>query len=174
MISLFGKDKGEGSLLDRLKQSVAKTRSQLAARVEDIFRGEKQIDPAALASLENALLATDLGMRTTREVLNAVRVQLERNALRDGDAVKAAVKSQLVAILRAVPVASGNGSGSGAAAPPNGEPQVLFVVGVNSTGKTTTIVDGILERLVDEMGAETHRDCDGRIGIADWHSFTLH
>jgi fused signal recognition particle receptor len=137
MFSLFGKGKGEGSLLDRLKQSVAKTRSQLAARVEDIFRGEKQIDTAALARLENALLATDLGMRTTRDVLDAVRVQLERNALRDGDAVKAAVKSQLVAILRAVPAASSNGSG--AVAPPDGEPQVLFVVGVNGTGKTTTI-----------------------------------
>ncbi len=136
MLSLFGKDKDEGSLLDRLKQSVAKTRSQLAARVEDIFRGEKRIDPAALATLENALLATDLGMRTTREVLDAVRQQLERNALRDSDALKAAVKSQLLAILRAAP-ASNNGAGP--AAPGDGEPQVLFVVGVNGTGKTTTI-----------------------------------
>ncbi len=136
MLSLFGKDKDEGSLLDRLKQSVAKTRSQLAARVEDIFRGEKRIDPAALATLENALLATDLGMRTTREVLDAVRVQLERNALRDSDALKAAVKSQLLAILRAAPAAN---NGAGPAAPADGEPQVLFVVGVNGTGKTTTI-----------------------------------
>jgi len=136
MLSLFGQNKDEGSLLDRLKQSVAKTRSQLAARVEDIFKGEKRIDPAALATLENALLATDLGMRTTREVLDAVRQQLERDALRDSDALKSAVKSQLLAILRAAPESN---NGAGPAAPADGEPQVLFVVGVNGTGKTTTI-----------------------------------
>jgi fused signal recognition particle receptor len=136
MLSLFGQNKDEGSLLDRLKQSVAKTRSQLAARVEDIFKGEKRIDPAALATLENALLATDLGMRTTREVLDAVRQQLERNALRDSDALKSAVKSQLLAILRAAPESN---YGTQSAAPADGEPQVLFVVGVNGTGKTTTI-----------------------------------
>jgi fused signal recognition particle receptor len=136
MLSLFGKDKSESSLLDRLKQSVAKTRSQLAARVEDILKGEKRIDPAALASLETALLASDLGVRTTQEVLDAVRQQLERDALRDAEALKTAVKSQLLAILRAVP-ASTNGSGGTEAA--DAGPQVLFVVGVNGTGKTTTI-----------------------------------
>ncbi|MGO9642119.1 MAG: signal recognition particle-docking protein FtsY [Candidatus Acidiferrales bacterium] len=136
MLSLFGKDKTESSLLDRLKQSVAKTRSQLAARVEDIFKGEKRIDPAALASLETALLASDLGVRTTQEVLDAVRQKLERDALRDAEALKIAVKSQLLAILRAVP-ASTNGSGGAEAA--DAGPQVLFVVGVNGTGKTTTI-----------------------------------
>jgi len=137
MFSLFGKGQREGSLLDRLKQSVEKTRSQLAARVEDIFKGEKRIDPSALAKLETALLATDLGTRTTREILEAVRQKLERDVLRDPESVKAAVKSQLLAILRAVP-ASSNGSGASSTSPES-KPQVLFVVGVNGTGKTTTI-----------------------------------
>ncbi len=62
MISLFGKEeKKEPSLLDRLKQSVGKTRTALSATVDDIFRGERRIDPSLLKQLETALIAADLG-----------------------------------------------------------------------------------------------------------------
>jgi signal recognition particle GTPase len=71
MFSIFGKDderkkpKEGGSLLDRLKQSISKTRTQITAKVEDLISGEKKIDPELLTKLENALLAADLGPRTT-------------------------------------------------------------------------------------------------------------
>ena len=87
MFSIFGKDdkskerKEGGSLLDRLKQSVSKTRSQIAAKVEDLISGEKKIDPELLTKLENALLAADIGPRTTHQILEAVRQKLERHAL---------------------------------------------------------------------------------------------
>ncbi len=47
MLSLFGKDneKKEPSLLERLKQSVVKTRTELAARVEQLFTGDRPVDP---------------------------------------------------------------------------------------------------------------------------------
>ena len=61
------------SLLDRLKKSVSKTRSEIAARVEGLFGGDRRLDPEQLQRLENALLAADLGVRTTRELLDAVR-----------------------------------------------------------------------------------------------------
>src|SRR3982074_630883 len=70
MFSIF--KKGEGSLLDRLKQSVSKTRSQIVAKVEDLVSGEKQIDPALLTKLENVLLAADIGPRTTHQILDGV------------------------------------------------------------------------------------------------------
>ena len=81
MFSIFGKNKDDetkerkesGSLLDRLKQSVSKTRSQIAAKVEDLISGEKKIDPELLTKLENLLLAADLGPRTTHQILEAVR-----------------------------------------------------------------------------------------------------
>ena len=63
MLSLFGNDdelkkqKESGSLLDRLKQSISKTRTQITTRVEDLISGEKQIDPELITKLENALLA---------------------------------------------------------------------------------------------------------------------
>ena len=142
MFSIFGKDKGDkdkerkegGSLFERLKQSVSKTRSQITAKVEDLISGEKKIDPELLTKLENALLAADIGPRTTHQILEVVRQRLERHALSSAADLRAELKNQLLIALRTVPSA---GAASIAAA--EAKPYVLFVVGVNGTGKTTTI-----------------------------------
>jgi fused signal recognition particle receptor len=138
MLSIFGNNEDEikqgGSLLDRLKQSVSKTRSQITAKVEDLISGEKEIDPELLTKLENALLAADLGPRTTHQILEAVRQKLDRHALHSAADLKAELKKQLLHVLRTLP--SPNGSSKPAQAP---QPYVIFVVGVNGTGKTTTI-----------------------------------
>ena len=55
MISLFGKP--EPTLLERLKESVSKTRTELAAKVEQILTGDRPVDPALLSQLESALLS---------------------------------------------------------------------------------------------------------------------
>jgi fused signal recognition particle receptor len=140
MFSIFGKKKEDegkesASLLDRLKQSVSKTRSQIAAKVEDLISGEKKIDPELLTKLENALLAADLGPRTTHQILEIVRQKLERHALNNTADLKTELKNQLLIALRPLPV-SPNGSTS---AEQETRPHVIFVVGVNGTGKTTTI-----------------------------------
>jgi fused signal recognition particle receptor len=143
MFSIFGKDKKDderekpkegGSLLDRLKQSISKTRTQITAKVEDLISGEKKIDPELLTKLENALLAADLGPRTTHQILEAVRQKLERQALSSAADLKTELKNQLLYALRTVP--SPNGASAAAQEP---RPRVIFVVGVNGTGKTTTI-----------------------------------
>src|SRR6267154_1298215 len=138
MLSIFGNNEDEikqgGSLLDRLKQSVSKTRSQITAKVEDLISGEKKIDPELLTKLENALLAADLGPRTTHQILEAVRQKLERHALGSAADLKAELKNQLLHALRTVP--SPNGTST---ALQKSRPHVIFVVGVNGTGKTTTI-----------------------------------
>jgi fused signal recognition particle receptor len=132
MITLFGKP--EPTLLERLKDSVGKTRTQFASRIEELLAGERRIDPALLSELENALLSADLGVRTTREVLAAVREKVERNALSDGAQLKEELKKQLLGVLASPPAAGPAGNGTGDVAP-----RVIFVVGVNGTGKTTTI-----------------------------------
>src|SRR5215472_7296245 len=106
MFSIFGKGderKESASLLDRLKQSISKTRSQITAKVEDLVSGEKQINPELLTKLENALLAADLGPRTTHQILEAVRQKLERHALNNGAELKAELKNQLLYVLRTIP-----------------------------------------------------------------------
>src|SRR3984893_3639751 len=136
MFSLFKKEekKSESSLLDRLKQSVSKTRSQIVARVEDLVSGEKKIDPELLAKLENVLLAADIGPRTTHQILEAVRQKLDRHALNTAAGLKAELRNQVLHVLRTLPSPNGASSPVQAA-----RPHVIFFVGVNGTGKTTTI-----------------------------------
>jgi fused signal recognition particle receptor len=143
MISLFGKS--EPSLLDRLKQSVAKTRTELSARVEQLLTGNRPVDPQLLKELESALLLADIGVPTTREVLAALREQVNEHKIDDAGALRQELKRQIVKILAAP---AQKASSDGANAP---SPRVLFVVGVNGTGKTTTI--GKLANRLKKEGA---------------------
>jgi fused signal recognition particle receptor len=136
MISLFGndKEKTEPSLLERLKRSVGKTRSELAARVEGILSGGRRLDPEQLKRLETALLAADLGVHTTRELIEAAgNAPIDQESGQGNDQLRSALKNQLLSVLRAAPESP---NGTAASAP---RPRVIFVVGVNGTGKTTTI-----------------------------------
>ncbi len=146
MITLFGNNDPPPSLLERLKKSVGKTRSEIAARVEGIFAGDRRLDPEQLRRLENALLAADLGVRTTKEMLDAVRQAAEQEPLHDAGQLRDALKKQLLGILSAVPASA---KSNGAAA--DVRPRVIFVVGVNGTGKTTTI--GKLAHRLHEGGS---------------------
>jgi len=138
MFSLFGKkdktEKAEPSLLERLKASVTKTKAALAETVDAIFLGERAIDPSILKQLETALISADVGVKTTREVLDSVKEKLDRNALSNSAQLKQEIKSQIARILKPATeldlgAASNNGSG----------PRVVFIVGVNGVGKTTSI-----------------------------------
>ena len=144
MISLFGKNEPEPTLLEKLKASVTKTKAVLSETVDSIFQGEKKIDAALLKQLETALLSADLGVRTTKEILDSVREKLDRNALSDGNQLKREIKAHIAKILAAsaasVPTAVGPLSGPVTGASTNGQgPRVIFVVGVNGAGKTTSI-----------------------------------
>jgi len=138
MISLFGKpEKVEPSFLEKLKASVTKTKAALSETVDNIFLGEKQIDPAALKHLETALLSADLGVKTTREILDSVKEKMDRNALSDTSQLKREIKSHVTRILQSAngiqkTLGASNGDGGK-------EPRVIFIVGVNGAGKTTSI-----------------------------------
>src|SRR6266567_5691217 len=139
MISLFGKTEPEPTFLEKLRKSVSKTKAALSETVDTIFLGERRIDPTILKNLETALLSADLGVRPTREILDAVREKMDRHALADAAQLKSEIKSHIIRILNApgrpdVTAASGiatSQSGSGT--------RVIFIVGVNGAGKTTSI-----------------------------------
>ena len=138
MFTLFGKkdkaEKAEPSLLERLKASVTKTKAALAETVDTIFLGERAIDPSILKDLERALISADIGVKTTREVLDSVKEKIDRHALSNQSQLKQEIKSQIARILKpqaelGLRGASNNGTG----------PLVVFIVGVNGVGKTTSI-----------------------------------
>src|SRR5215468_1448359 len=138
MFSLFGKkdkaEKAEPSLLERLKASVTKTKAALAETVDTIFLGEREIDPSILKHLETALISADIGVKTTREVLDSVKDKLERHALSNSGQLKQEIKSQIARILKpTTELELGSASNNGNA------PRVVFIVGVNGVGKTTSI-----------------------------------
>jgi fused signal recognition particle receptor len=137
MISLFGKP--EPTLAEKLKASVSKTKAALSETVDAIFLGERKIDPSLLKELETALLSADLGVRPTREILDAVREKLDRNALSDAGQLKREIKSHIVRILNAPSGADGTAARVPAASPNGKGPRVIFIVGVNGAGKTTSI-----------------------------------
>jgi len=137
MISLFGKP--EPTLAERLKASVSKTKAALSETVDTIFLGERKIDPSILKDLETALLSADLGVKPTREILDAVREKMDRNALSDAAQLKREIKSHIIRILNA-PVRPDVAAGSGISTSQNGSgTRVIFIVGVNGAGKTTSI-----------------------------------
>src|SRR5260370_16126855 len=139
MISLFGKNEPEPTLLERLKKYVRKTKAAFAETVDTIFLGERKIDPSILKDLETALLSADLGVKPTREILDAVREKMDRNALADASQLKREIKSHIIRILNA-PARPDVVTASGISTSQNGVgTRVTFIVGVNRACKTTSI-----------------------------------
>jgi fused signal recognition particle receptor len=131
------------SLLERLKAGVQKTRAGLMERLEDAFSGRKEIDAEVLEELEYALITADIGAATTAEILERIRQRMERHLAGDTSELKQLIRQYLLEILQATerPVQR-------AAAPPT----VVMVVGVNGTGKTTSI-GKLTRRLQSEGGS---------------------
>ena len=120
----------------RFRRAVAATRESLSQRLDTVFQGRKQIDETLLGELEEALIATDIGVATTLEILDSVRRGIARNSINDLDALKQAIKNELLQILRA---AEAQGIASETKVPESVMPYVMMIVGVNGVGKTTTI-----------------------------------
>jgi fused signal recognition particle receptor len=113
-----------------LKSGVQKTRAGLVNALEDALQGKKEIDADLLEELEATLLAADIGVRTTEEILERIRQRVERHQLADAAELKSLIGEQLLEILAASERAPAR-----VAEPP----AVVLLVGVNGSGKTTTI-----------------------------------
>jgi len=120
----------------RFRRAVAATRESLSDRLDTVFQGLKQIDDNLLDELEEALIAADIGVATTQHILETVRRGVARKQINDLDALKSAIKNELLKILRQ---SESQGVASETSVPENVSPYVMMVVGVNGVGKTTTI-----------------------------------
>src|ERR1044072_7037979 len=120
----------------RLRRAVSATRESLSQRIDNVFAGAKRIDAELLDELEEALIAADIGVPTTMQVLETVRRGISRKEIDDIEKLKAAIKSELLTILQG---AEAHGVASETNVPENISPYVMMIVGVNGVGKTTTI-----------------------------------
>jgi fused signal recognition particle receptor len=131
--TLFGSldEQQKPSFLDRMKEAVTRTRENLSERIEEVVSFGKEIDQSTLDDLEGILLSADLGSSTTHEILGKLREKANYKQIKNVDELKRLLKEEILAILAAVdaqPVSKVEGT-----------PEVILVVGVNGTGKTTTI-----------------------------------
>jgi len=125
------------SFLRRFRRAIVTTRDTLASRIEDVVKGKKEIDAATLDELEEALISADIGVQTTTEIIEDVRRQVNRQMLKDVDELKRVIKQHLLDILEKAEHSRGVASES--TVPDDVRPYVMLIVGVNGTGKTTTI-----------------------------------
>jgi fused signal recognition particle receptor len=126
---------------DKIKQSLARTKEQFVERFDDIVRRadepaqrSRAVDVETVDALEEALISADVGVAATDRIVKAVR---ERR--RGGESLRALVKAEILSILQSAekPMVTGN-------------PQVVLIVGVNGTGKTTTV--GKLAKVIKDAG----------------------
>jgi fused signal recognition particle receptor len=133
----------------RFRRAVSATRETLSERLDTVFQGLKQIDENLLDELEEALIAADIGVATTQHILETVRRGVARKQINDLDALKQAIKNELLKILRQ---SEKQGVASETSVPENVSPYVMMIVGVNGVGKTTTI--GKLAQRIKAEGNE--------------------
>ena len=126
----------EQAFAARFSRAIEKTRESLSERIDTVFQGRKRIDAELLDELEEALIAADIGVPTTLEVLEKVRRAVSRKEIDDVEALKASIKAELLSILRE---SERQGVASEEGVPESITPYVIMVVGVNGVGKTTTI-----------------------------------
>ena len=116
-------------VVDRLRGGLARTREALSTPIQDLVRGRRPLDAAALESVEEALLAADLGLPAVEEAMGVLREKSGEIAAGGLAAMRRALREE---IRRALERPAGP-------APFSARPWVVFVVGVNGAGKTTTI-----------------------------------
>jgi len=126
---------------DKIKQSLTRTKEQFVERFDDIVRRadepaqrSRPMDVETVDALEEALISADVGVAATAQIVTAVRARR-----RGGESLRALVKAEILSILQRAEKPMVQGS-----------PQVVLIVGVNGTGKTTTV--GKLARVIKDAG----------------------
>src|SRR5947209_4461317 len=126
----------------RIKESLARTKQQIVERFDDIVnradapeKRSRPVDVETIDALEELLISADIGVAATERILAAVKSQ-SRNGTSLRDLVKQEISRVFAAVDAPVAVTS--------------HPQVTLIVGVNGTGKTTTV--GKLANLLKNEG----------------------
>ncbi len=127
---------------DNLASKLGKTRSRLKAGMMSFFLGKKAIDDDLLDELESELIMADVGVQATQRIMKSLTDKVTRSQLKDTDALRSALQEELISILSPCE--------KPLEIPDIEQPFVILVIGVNGSGKTTTI--GKLARQLKDGG----------------------
>ncbi len=115
------------SFLDRLKSGLSKTKSGFIERVQTVLLNRK-IDQSVIDEIEEILIASDVGMAATSQIISALVEKVRTGIISDMDNVMNALREEMTAML-----------GSSNPLIVTAKPFVILTIGVNGVGKTTTI-----------------------------------
>ena len=121
----------KAGLFERMKKALGATKETLVNRIEAVLSSRSTIDEGVLDDLEGTLLGADLGVRVTERIMDAIRLEHKKQTIKTPEDAKTEIRKQLLSILEANP--------QDETPPAQAGVQVWMVVGVNGTGKTTTI-----------------------------------
>jgi fused signal recognition particle receptor len=121
-----------GTFLNKLKRGLFMTHTEFIERVGDSLRRTGPVEPAHLDRLEEALIGADAGVNLSLRLVDDLRAQVRKNQITTAEELRPAVGDRLLRLLRDAEEANPEPSTSE-------RPKVTLVVGVNGTGKTTTV-----------------------------------
>src|SRR3990167_8241945 len=128
----------------RLKTGLSKTRTSFTQGIAQLFLGKKELNAALLKEIETALITADVGIETTAHLINTLTQKLARNELSDAEAAFQCLKTEMKNILQPCEVVLPFDHAQ--------PPFVMLVIGINGSGKTTTI--GKLAHLFKSHGKQ--------------------
>nr|WP_143287260.1 signal recognition particle-docking protein FtsY [Caloramator quimbayensis] len=114
---------------DKLKEGLTKTRDSLADKIGEVLSLNKKIDEELFEELEEAMIMSDIGYKTSSEIIDTLRKRVKENKISDSENVKQTLKEIIVEMM---------GNNDMGIIPEN-TPAVFLIVGVNGVGKTTSI-----------------------------------
>ncbi len=123
------------SIVQKFSFGLSKTRESLFGTLHRLILGKRTIDDDVLVQLEEALIATDVGVETTSKIVDRIKIRVKNERYESTGELIQLLRDEVVRVLSV----NATGEGTGLSLPAHGRPYVVMMVGVNGVGKTTTV-----------------------------------
>jgi fused signal recognition particle receptor len=129
--------------IEKLKQGLSKTKKSLLGKITEAVGLSKKIDQELLDQLEEILLKGDVGVKATEKIIQDLKNRVKEEKIEDPQKIIELIKEEILAILEGSIISTNTSS-------PDAKPLIIMIVGVNGTGKTTSIAK--LAKKYSDMG----------------------
>lgn len=134
---------------ESLNKGLEKTKESVFVKLSRSLIGKSKVDDEVLDNLEEILVSSDVGVATTLRIIERIEARVARDKYLNSGELNSILKEEIVALLESNP----SGAGSDFSSPLQSVPHVIMIVGVNGSGKTTTIAKLAYQYKNAEKGA---------------------